>query len=255
MSKRSDLQKEIENPKKKIIDILESFRYKRGVREAFRALVEISALELFSACPVYDKELADTRHKRLESVKSQFTDEELKKLYEAQKIMASYILENQKDILGEIFMELSMGNDAQGQFFTPEPICKLMALMMMQGEAEKAKEFIKEKGYYMVSDPCVGAGGMLLAAAQVLKKQGIDVRNEVLFYASDVDMTAVYMAYTQMSLMRMPAVLRRMDALSQKGDKDLWITLGVFVSQNLSHRLFRQKEKEAVEENPNPIER
>ena len=106
-----------------------------------------------------------------------------------------------------------------------------------------------------LADPCVGAGGMLLAAAQVLKKQGIDVRNEVLFYASDVDMTAVYMAYTQMSLMRMPAVLRRMDALSQKGDKDLWITLGVFVSQNLSLRLFRQNKKEAVEENPNPIER
>lgn len=62
------------------------------------------------------------------------------------------------DALGDLFMALTSrkGQQAQGQFFTPEPICDLMVLCTDTGTDEKP---IGKR----VNDPTCGSGRLLLA--------------------------------------------------------------------------------------------
>ena len=84
-----------------------------------------------------------------------------------------------QDILGDIF-EGAITFGENGQFFTPEHICKLMAQMTMDPEAKT------------VCDPCVGSGRNLLAAAEV------NPRAE--FYGQDVDLRCVRMTAINLAL-------------------------------------------------------
>lgn len=65
------------------------------------------------------------------------------------------IEETDKDCLGDIFMsEITFGE--HGQFFTPEHITEMMAIMTVPSKSEK--------GRYVVCDPCCGSGRMLMSA-------------------------------------------------------------------------------------------
>lgn len=62
------------------------------------------------------------------------------------------------DFLGELFMNLNLGNNAGGQFFTPYNICRAMAKITMKREC--VVEIIDKQGYVSINDP---------AAAQALR--------------------------------------------------------------------------------------
>jgi len=81
------------------------------------------------------------------------------------------------DYLGQIYEAESITNKYQGQFFTPEPLCELMAdITMPDGIAD-------DQG---VSDPACGSGRMLIAAIR---------RNRFAnFMGVDTDLTSVNMA-------------------------------------------------------------
>lgn len=67
-------------------------------------------------------------------------------------------MEARSDILGDIFQgAITYGEN--GQFFTPDCICDLMARMVAHDEGDTLKE--------KVCDPCCGSGRMLLATAKV----------------------------------------------------------------------------------------
>ncbi|HAN37655.1 MAG TPA: hypothetical protein DCQ29_02030, partial [Chitinophagaceae bacterium] len=84
------------------------------------------------------------------------------------------------DALGDLFMEfLSFGKN--GQFFTPQCICDMMAAM--QGEMEDGQS---------VCDCACGSGRMLLAAA----KRNRNLR----FYGSDLDITCVKMTAINLAM-------------------------------------------------------
>jgi len=84
------------------------------------------------------------------------------------------------DALGDLFMEfLSFGKN--GQFFTPQSICDMMAAM--QGEMEDGKS---------VYDCACGSGRMLLAAAKG--------NRNLMFYGSDLDSTCVKMTAVNLAM-------------------------------------------------------
>ena len=60
----------------------------------------------------------------------------------------------EQDFLGSIYMSLNLGNQHNGQFFTPYHICELMAEVTMQDSVLK----IEKEGYITINDPCCGAG-------------------------------------------------------------------------------------------------
>ena len=72
----------------------------------------------------------------------------------AQTVLA--LEENQEqDFLGSIFMELNLGNESGGQFFTPYHVCELMAEIAL---GDNVAQQVNEQGYITICDSCCGAG-------------------------------------------------------------------------------------------------
>lgn len=105
------------------------------------------------------------------------------------------------DFLGRVFMELELGSDRMGQFFTPFEVSRMMAAMMY-GDAIDA---LSEKPFITLSEPACGAGGMVIAFAQVMLEKGLNPQKQLWVSCVDVDPVAAMMAYVQLSLLHIPA--------------------------------------------------
>ena len=104
--------------------------------------------------------------------------------------------EGLKDGFGDFYMEcLSHGHN--GQFFTPEPICEMMArILNPAGFGER------------VADCCCGSGRMLLAAAKIKRNS--------LFFGADVDRTCAMMCVINLCLNGLLGEVCWMDTLMNR---------------------------------------
>jgi type I restriction-modification system DNA methylase subunit len=134
-------------------------------------------------------------------IASQYTTNELEQHAQLLAITVEALEEKDQDFLGEVFTHGELTNSRSGQFFTPYHISYLMAEMSI-GEKELPKNRVLR-----ISDPCCGAGGMLVATASVLKKQNINYQQDAIFYATDIDPRCARMTFIQMSLLAAPAVI------------------------------------------------
>lgn len=137
-----------------------------------------------------------------------------------------------QDFLGRLYMNLNLGNHWKGQFFTPYNVCELMAKINI---GEGCKQEIEDKGYVSICDPCVGAGAMLIAAAQAFRDCKLNYQTCVLFIGQDIDPVVAKMAYIQLSLLGCAGYIVVGDSLTnpmsghvlfpqENGGQDLWIT-------------------------------
>ena len=90
------------------------------------------------------------------------------------------------DVLGEFF-EQHISNGRNGQFFTPFPICMMMAASLYDGKQADAPTMLS------ILDPTCGSGRMLLAAQRVCGSQHQ-------YYGIDIDRVCVKMAALNMFL-------------------------------------------------------
>jgi len=109
-----------------------------------------------------------------------------------------------QDFLGKLYMNLNLGSHWHGQFFTPYNVCRMMAEMNF-GKGIQAK--VEKKGYISVCDPCVGAGAMLIAAANVMKRAKVNYQTNAVFVGQDIDQVVAMMAYIQLSLIGCPGYI------------------------------------------------
>ena len=96
-------------------------------------------------------------------------------------------------------MQLELGSNWHGQFFTPYNVCQMMARVSFSEEIFKAQ--VEEMGFVGVSDPACGAGALLIAFANVCKEKKLNYQQCCLFVAQDIDQLAGMMCYIQLSLM------------------------------------------------------
>lgn len=145
------------------------------------------------------------------------------------KVVTAFENNPEQDFLGNIFMELGLNNNCNGQFFTPYNICQLMSEMTLNG----LEEDIQQRGYFSINDPACGAGATLIAAANVskerLKKVGKNFQNHVLFIGQDIDQTVGLMCYLQLSLLGCAGYVKISNTLTDpmKNNDDLkkyWFT-------------------------------
>ena len=100
------------------------------------------------------------------------------------------------DALGDLFMEcVSFGRN--GQFFTPQPICDMMATLTYGKDLEEGKT---------VCDPACGSGRMLLGMAKLQRRMK--------FYAADNDHTCTKMAALNLLVNSMEGEVAWMNTLS-----------------------------------------
>ena len=122
-----------------------------------------------------------------------------------------------RDILGEIFMQLELGNSRMGQFFTPNHICQLMseiALMAAVVTPDDVAERVAKHGFVTIHEPASGSGATIIAMMLAMQERGLNYQRHVHVTAVDLDSTAAMMAYVQLSLMHVPAVVVHGNTLS-----------------------------------------
>jgi len=100
------------------------------------------------------------------------------------------------DVLGE-FYEKNLSFGRSGQFFTPQPICDMMAQLM-------SPEGFKKR----VVDPACGSGRMLMAVAKI--------NRVALFYGADNDMNCARMAVINLCLNSMFGEIAWMNSLTNQ---------------------------------------
>jgi type I restriction-modification system DNA methylase subunit len=103
------------------------------------------------------------------------------------------------DFLGELYMELELGNKHGGQFFTPYHLCRAMARVNLTRQL--IDEEMDGQGYVSINDCACGAGALLVAAANYLREIGFNYQRNALFVAKDIDSTTALMCYIQLTLL------------------------------------------------------
>ena len=117
-----------------------------------------------------------------------------------------------QDLLGDVYMQLGIGNEAGGQFFTPYGICQLMAKMDMGAKA--VEDAIADHGFVTVNEPSCGAGANVVAACERMHELGHNYQERMLAWCNDVSEMTALMCYVQLSLIGCPAVVTIGDTLS-----------------------------------------
>lgn len=125
------------------------------------------------------------------------------------------------DVLGQVFGMLEQGNAARGQFFTPYEVCRLMARMTLNDD--EIRERIAERGFITMQEPSVGAGAQIIALAEALQERGINYQEHLHVTCVDVDSRAVHMAFLQLSLLHVPAVVILGNTLTLE-EREHWYT-------------------------------
>ena len=86
--------------------------------------------------------------------------------------------------------------------------------MMAEMTFDTVDEIIAEQGFVTVLEPACGAGGMIIAAADVIERKGFDIARQLYVDGTDLSPMCFKMSYLQASLRGIPATIRRGNSLS-----------------------------------------
>jgi len=181
-----------------IVKVFNRFSGKYSRWELWSDFITLTACTISNAVDVSHRE---KREKLYMTVAGKYTKQELDRFAEIlARLVDAYDSDPDQDLLGELYMALELGNDNNGQFFTPYDICRCMAAMNL----DNASLGIQGKGWISVNDPAVGAGALLIAFANECHRRDINYQQHVLFTAQDIDMITALMCYIQISLLGCP---------------------------------------------------
>ena len=221
------------------IKILNNIKPSKNAYEVFSDWLVMAAAGLYSWKG--DKAVEE---EYLEIAK-QYTREELEKHTQLLAIVVVALEEKYQDFLGEVFTTIKLANKQKGQFFTPYHVSEFMAKAIIGGNELPAGRVCK------ISDPCCGAGGLLIAGAQVMKERGFNYQRNAFFVAQDIDARCARMAYIQLSLLAMPAIIICGNSLTFE---TYWQreTIGYHMA-GMEYRLMAEEMRKLIE-NPEPQE-
>lgn len=97
------------------------------------------------------------------------------------------------DFLGQVAGELGTLDSKLGQFFTPYEVSCLMA----QINLNDVDRIIEENGFVTAAEPAAGAGGMLMALADVIEGKGHNLETSVWVEAVELSRPTFHMCYIQ----------------------------------------------------------
>lgn len=182
--------------------------------EVFSDWIRCSALAIENSLhPFFHDKTWEAREKEYADTISRYSEKEQKQLVEMFNMLVETAEEEMTDILGQIYMEAGMGSKATGQFFTPFHVAEMTAKSALQ---DIIKHYDGE--IITLNEPASGGGALVIAAAKVLKENGINYQRKLDVVVQDLDWKAVYMSYLQMSIYGIKATVVQGDAL-----KDIYV--------------------------------
>lgn len=164
--------------------------------EVFRDFVTMSACSLHNTLHKEEKREAEYL-----KIISDYKSDDQKRFPKLLALLVQLLEDEPKDVLGQLYMELEIGNKNQGQFFTPNDVSELMARMVMGETIQQARS----QEFITISEPACGAGGMVLALVKLFVLDKLNPAEKMWVQCIDVDRTAALMCYVQLSLWNVPA--------------------------------------------------
>ena len=193
--------------KKKIIKCIQQLAGRYSPTSVFFDWVQCMALGISNTCHIVHGKTWQQREELYKATISKYDKEERLKLAEMYGMLVMALEEGLGDTLGEIYMGSIGGDAGKGQFFTPYHVSLACAKLTVPNAVDNKK--IK------INEPTCGSGSMIIAAAQVLKERGENYQRKLDVVCQDLDWTAVYMCYGQLSLFGIRAAVAQGNTLTE----------------------------------------
>ena len=190
----------------------------------------------------YGKE-RDSYEQRYLSIVKKYRKEDLEIFAQALGVFMGWIQKAMdgdipfRDFAGEIYMGSGTSSGKAGQFFTPYHVSHLMAEVNFDKEKIKAEIDADPDRLITIAEPTCGAGGIIVAAIDVLKDAGVNYAWNVFVDCGDIDSRCVHMTYLTLSLLGVPAVVRKGDALSLDYSETWYTPAYIFAWPHFKSRL------------------
>ena len=141
--------------RKELITLLRENADRTDMWTVWSDFIEMSAIAISNACDIAQR---DEREARYMAIIGRYTKDQAMRFAGA---LAALTLAMEAagfaDVLGTAFMELELANKWAGQFFTPYPVCQLMAQLNI---GQEMSDKLEERGFVTVCDPACGAAAM-----------------------------------------------------------------------------------------------
>lgn len=197
------------NAKQEIIKRIQNLSGRYSPYNVFSDWIECSALAIQNACTMPHTKLWEAREKEYLDIMNRYNQDERFAIRELFFLLVDALEEEMTDVLGEVYMAAGLGSKYTGQFFTPFHVSELCARTVIQ---DKIDHF--DGNVLTLTEPSCGGGGMIIAAAKVLKDAGINPQKYLRIVAQDLDWKGVYMTYLQLSLLGLKAKVVQGDTLA-----------------------------------------
>jgi hypothetical protein len=192
--------------KAELLKLIKQAAYSKRIYQVFSDFVEMSAITISNQVDPTHFEVREKRY--LELINSY--NREHRQLFPRMFFHLVEALEDKaqtlgpEDVLGVIFHELELHSRNRAQFFTPQNISDMMAKMICESKTQSA---IEEKGFITMSEPTCGSGVMVTSMCKAMKDEGLNYCSQLVVTAVDCDISCVHMAYVQLALYGVPAVV------------------------------------------------
>lgn len=205
-------------PVKEFIKSLEKLDRSRSIGETFRDMMEMAYCAHAKLMAPTD-ERADELEARYMGLVDRFQNKDTVRAFPDLIGLAwDTVAAGGCDFLGQVSSEISVLDTRNGQFFTPYDVSRLLVEMSIDG----LERVIEEKGYFTLSEPACGAGGIVLAAADKVERMGYNYALSMLVEAVDVSPLAYYMTYLQLTWRGVTAHVVRGNTLSMEVFESAW---------------------------------
>ncbi|HDR9180715.1 TPA: N-6 DNA methylase [Burkholderia vietnamiensis] len=209
---------------REFVQMIKAFSYGQHTHTVFADFVELAAVSISNSV---DRSQFEAREKRYLEIVGKYKPEDVERfprmlgaltlsfehrmgVSEKAGPGAIPVFDGMTDVLGETYMMLELGNSRAGQFFTPYHVSRLMA-MITTGDGGPD---IALHGFIRLQEPACGAAGMVIATAESLAAAGHDYQQTMHATCIDIDPVCVHMAYLQLSLLHIPAIVVHGNALT-----------------------------------------
>lgn len=165
---RSDHQREL-------VKVVSDLGYRHGHWQVFADFVEMGAAAMSNAVDLGSRE---EREKRYMEVVKRYRSDEVGKFPQMLALLTMALEEESTDVLGRVFHDLELHNKWSGQYFSPYPLCRMMAKMIIGDKAELEVR-IAERGFVTAHEPTSGSGAMIIALAHEMSELGINYQKHL----------------------------------------------------------------------------
>jgi len=190
-----------------------------GTRKVFCDFVELAAIAHANVFPQPNAAALEERYRKL-IMQYRDNDREVFPRLLAQLIDA--LTYKARDVLGELYMSLDAGSARLGQFYTPTAISDVLSRLATPNAAE-LQQIVDEIGFITAHEPAAGAGALVIEQAVQLLEHGINYQQHYHALLMDIDLSAVHMAYLQLSILHVPATVVHGNTLTLE-QHSVWYT-------------------------------